>query len=66
MKRGEKVVIIGVCKNLKWYKARRENGSEGMIPYNYVQKVVATPSASDESKALPDKEKQAVLLKSMP
>ncbi|KAL5481915.1 hypothetical protein EMCRGX_G022190 [Ephydatia muelleri] len=66
LKRGEKVVIIGVCKNLKWYKARRENGSEGMIPYNYVQKVVATPSASDESKALPDKEKQAVLLKSMP
>lgn len=67
MKKGDKIVILGVCKNLKWYKAQKENGTEGMVPYNYVQKVVATPPpVSDDSNAQPDKDKQAVLLKSMP
>lgn len=72
LRKGEKVVIIGICKNLKWYKARKENGSEGLIPYNYVQKV-ATPTAIELNAAgaegktsSHDNEKQAVLLKSMP
>ena len=73
MRKGEKIVIIGICKNLKWYKARKENGSEGLIPYNYVQKVVPpveteeTEARSEEGgKKASDSEKQAVLLKSMP
>ena len=67
LKRGEKVVIISVFPH--WYKARKDNGSEGMIPSNYM---VAVLPANDKSKAESgklfqlDKEKEAVLLKSMP
>lgn len=37
-KRGETLVIISSSKDPNWYKARRSDGLEGMIPYNYVQK----------------------------
>ncbi len=37
-KRGETLIIISSSKDPNWYKARRLDGLEGMIPYNYVQR----------------------------
>ncbi|KAL5516935.1 hypothetical protein EMCRGX_G002386 [Ephydatia muelleri] len=69
--KGEKIVILDVCDN--WYKGRKRNGSEGMVPSNYVVPVVPVPPArADKSKAESgkmsetDEEKHKVLLKSMP
>lgn len=36
-KRGDRLTIISPSKDPNWYKARREDGLEGMIPFNYVQ-----------------------------
>eukprot|EP00731_Ephydatia_muelleri_P004839 Em0002g1015a len=36
-KKGDILVIVAPSKDPNWYKARREDGLEGMIPYNYVQ-----------------------------
>ena len=44
-KRGETLVIISSSKDPNWYKARRSDGLEGMIPYNYVQKKKQHPSS---------------------
>ena len=36
-KKGDRLVIVAPSKDPSWYKARREDGLEGMIPFNYVQ-----------------------------
>lgn len=36
-KRGDTLIIISASKDPNWYKARRYDGLEGMIPFNYVQ-----------------------------
>ena len=36
-RRGDTLTIIAPSKDPNWYKARRYDGLEGMIPYNYVQ-----------------------------
>ncbi|KAK2140477.1 hypothetical protein LSH36_1342g00037, partial [Paralvinella palmiformis] len=37
-KRGEVMTIVRATKDPMWYFARHQNGREGMIPSNYVQK----------------------------
>jgi c-src tyrosine kinase len=36
-RRGDTLTIIAPSRDPNWYKARRYDGLEGMIPYNYVQ-----------------------------
>ena len=36
-KKGDRLVIVAPSKDPNWYKARRDDGLEGMIPFNYVQ-----------------------------
>ena len=38
-KRGDSLTIISKSKDPNWYKAKRYDGLEGMIPFNYVQRV---------------------------
>lgn len=60
-RKGDSLIIIKVSKDPNWYKARHSNGTEGMIPYNYVMEksnsshrsnpspVPPTPCSRDES-----------------
>jgi len=47
--KGDTLTIISSSKDPNWYKARRADGLEGMIPYNYVQKKKQQPSTSGTS-----------------
>lgn len=74
-KRGDTLIIISASKDPNWYKARRFDGLEGMIPFNYVQ-----PKKSPTGEPLPPavtasptkvpsafvSQKTAVKLQSMP
>ena len=73
-KRGDTLVIISASKDPNWYKARRSDGLEGMIPYNYVQRksdaspgVPPVPPSSTRPQAgAVLHQKGAVTLQSMP
>ena len=80
-KKGEKLVIVAPSKDPNWYKARREDGLEGMIPFNYVQEKVSagtpappppqrpvqpSPPTADNDAAMNHVAKGAVQLKTMP
>lgn len=71
-KRGDTLVIISASKDPNWYKARRSDGLEGMIPYNYVQKKSDAsappppPPSSRPSAAAVHHTRGAVTLQSMP
>ena len=38
-------VLIPNSQDPNWYKARRKNGLEGMVPANYVMEVIFKPEA---------------------
>lgn len=73
-KRGDTLVIISASKDPNWYKARRSDGLDGMIPYNYVQRKSDTSSTNPPappSSARPQagavlQQKGSVTLHSMP
>ena len=52
-RRGETLIIISSSKDPNWYKARRLDGLEGMIPYNYVQKKQNSGGSSGGAPAVP-------------
>lgn len=76
-KRGDTLTIISASKDPNWFKARRYDGLEGMIPFNYVQAKKSPggdpPSSHASSLGSPTKQasavvsqKTAVKLQSMP
>ncbi len=75
-KRGDTLTIISASKDPNWYKARRADGLEGMIPFNYVQAKKSPsgePLPSSGTASSPTKvpsavvsQKTAVKLQSMP
>lgn len=56
-KRGDTLIIVSSSRDPNWYKARRLDGLEGMIPYNYVQlkKPSDRAQAATSSKPSPSK-----------
>lgn len=79
-KKGDSLEILCSSKDPNWYKARRYDGLEGMIPFNYVQekrKTAHTPPPLPSLPPLPSSahkqvagpvshQRQAVKLHSMP
>eukprot|EP00731_Ephydatia_muelleri_P016536 Em0009g960a len=52
-KKGDKLVIVAPTKDPNWYKARRADGLEGMIPFNYVQEKVSPTVSHVQEKVSP-------------
>ena len=70
-KKGDTLEIISASKDPNWYKARRSDGLEGMIPSNYVQekrRVVEQPPppAATRTPGAVNQPRGAVKLRSMP
>ena len=76
--RGDSLTIISKSKDPNWYKAKRYDNLEGMIPYNYVEEmstgdassstasVTASSATNTEPRQAVTGIRQAVKIQSMP